>query len=266
MNILDDIVRHKRDEIASRKRKTPAGELREREHFQRRPLSLRGALTTHPVFGVIAEVKRASPSAGLLRKALDPASVARAFERHGAAGISVLTDERFFSGTLDDLLAARSAVRLPLLRKDFILDEYQIYEAKASGADAVLLIASLLERNQLADLALAAASCGMESLVELYESKEIDILDFDSMNLIGVNNRDLKTFQVDLSRTLKIAPALPPDVTIVSESGITSGDDLRRLTSAGIRAALIGGHFMRSNDPGQALGALLAEVGNGHAR
>jgi len=266
MTILDDIVREKREEISSRKRRISPGGLREQEHFARATVSLAGALRAHPGFGIIAEIKRASPSAGIIRKDLDAGVAARSYERHGAAGISVLTDEKFFAGSLEDLRSVRASVRIPVLRKDFILDEYQITEAKAYGADAVLLIAALLERNHLADLAGAASACGLECLVELYETREIDILDFESMKLIGVNNRDLRSMEVDRTRTPAIAELLPSGCTVVSESGLTTALHLRTLAAAGVRAALIGEHFMKSADPGNALGALLAEVADATAR
>ena len=226
------------------------------EYFGRPTVSLRNALQAPP-FGIIAEMKRASPSAGAIRDRMDPTHVAQQFASHGAAAISVLTDERFFSGTLQDLRGVRKNVHLPLLRKEFIIDEYQVFEAKAYGADAVLLIASILEASRLNDLFFAARELQLECLVELYEGSEIDKLNLDQMNMVGINNRDLRTFTVDINRTFTISHDLPKNITIVSESGITSSDDLKRLRAHGISAALIGEHFMKSEHPGKALRQLL---------
>ncbi|HMD13736.1 MAG TPA: indole-3-glycerol phosphate synthase TrpC, partial [Bacteroidota bacterium] len=222
-------------------------------------ISLQKSVASHPIFGIIAEIKRSSPSAGILRKLNSPNDIAQMFEEHGAAGISVLTDEKYFAGTLDDLQSVRSDTQLPVLRKDFIIDDYQIVEAKAFGADAILLIAAILDRNQLAELYFAAREIGLECLVELYETKEIDILDLEQMKFIGVNNRDLRTFQVDLNHTLDVARHLPKDAAIVSESGITKARDLQSLSAGGIHAALIGEYFMKNDNPGKALGSMLKE-------
>jgi len=259
MNILDDIVRHKREEISSRKSKIKRSSLTEMEYYQRTPVSLQKSVASHPVFGIIAEIKRSSPSAGTLRTQTSPNDIAQMYEEYGAAGISVLTDEKYFSGTLNDLQSVRSVTQLPLLRKDFIIDDYQIVEAKAFGADAILLIAAILDRNQLEELYFAAREIGLECLVELYETKEIDILDLEQIRFIGVNNRDLRTFQVDLHNTLTVARHLPKDATIVSESGITNARDLRKLSAGGIHAALIGEYFMKNDNPGEALGSMLKE-------
>jgi indole-3-glycerol phosphate synthase len=256
MNFLQTIVEHKHEEVSKRKSATKRSTFEAMEHFGRQTLSLRDALL-QPPFGIIAEIKRSSPSAGTLRNSIEPTNVAEQYASHGAAAISVLTDERFFSGTLQDLQRVREIVHLPLLRKEFIIDEYQIFEARAYGADAVLLIASILESSQLNDLFLAAQELQLECLVELYEASEIDKLNLDHMNLVGINNRDLRTFSVDINRTFTISHDLPKNVTIVSESGITSSEDLKRLENHGITAALIGEHFMKSAHPGRALGQLL---------
>ncbi len=259
MNFLEHIVQYKREEVRILKRKVGPAHFRDMKYFTRKPLSLKNSLASHPPFGIIAEIKRSSPSAGAIDIAIDPVQTACRYEEAGAAGISVLTDHQFFSGSLDDLLVVRGNVSLPVLRKDFIIDEVQIVEAKGAGADAILLIAAVLEREQLADLFTCASELGLECLVELYESHEIDILDFDRMHLIGINNRDLRTFQTDLEHSLSIARELPKDITIVSESGIRSAADLARLSSCDIQAALIGEYFMRSGSPGKALKELLDE-------
>jgi indole-3-glycerol phosphate synthase len=222
---------------------------------------MRDAITGHPVFGIIAEFKRSSPSAGaLVPHSTAPPGILLGYEKAGAAAVSILTDGPYFGGSLEDLLQAREITSVPVLRKEFIVDEYQIHEAKAHGADAVLLIAGILEGRQLNELHQAASSTGMESLVELYNLAELDILDTDRMCLVGVNNRDLHTFSVDPERTVEIARHLPSHITVVSESGIRDGAMLRSLRSAGIRGALIGEHFLRSPDPGAALAQMLSEV------
>ncbi len=257
MNILQQIVEHKREEVAKLKRKYSLSDFQSREYFHRKTVSLKKSLNKTKPFAVIAEIKRSSPSAGSLRIDVEPQIVAEEYKANGAAGISVLTDERFFSGSINDLYEVRKVVSLPLLRKEFIIDGQQIYEAKANGADAVLLIAAILEKKQLLDLHSIANEIGLESLIELYEVNEIDKLDFDVMKLVGINNRDLRTFTIDLNHSIKLSRLLPKDVALVSESGIHSSDDVKQLQAAGINAALIGEHFMKSEQPGQALKELL---------
>ncbi len=260
MNILETIVEHKREEIAGRKQKVRVSALADLEFYRRTVLSLRQSLRRSVEMAVIAEIKRASPAAGILRHDLNPADLAREYSEGGAAAVSVLTDERFFSGSVADLESVRKVLSLPLLRKDFIIDEYQLHEAKAYGADAVLIIAGILDRSQLSELHDAARELGLESLVELYDERELNLLDLDRMSLVGVNNRDLRTFAVDLDRTFAIARQLAsvPDITIVSESGIRDSNDLRRLLAGGVRAALIGTTLLKSPSPGEALRELLA--------
>jgi len=257
MNILEKITEHKYEEVAARKRKVKVSALCDMEFFDRQTLSLIDALNRNNKFSIIAEFKRSSPMAADLRKNAIAEDVAREYEANGASAISVLTDERFFSGSLDDLRLVRHTVNLPILRKDFIIDEYQLYEAKSHGADAVLLIAALLETSQMRNLHTAAKELGLEALVELYKESELDMVDLDQMKLIGINNRDLRTFEVDLNQTITMAGQIPKDVTIVSESGIHTADDLRRLHAAGVRAALIGEYFMKAEHPGKALQELL---------
>jgi indole-3-glycerol phosphate synthase len=255
-DILAKIVATKRQEVAEAKRRVSAADLLARPEARRQPLSLAAALAAKP-FAIIAEMKRSSPSGGQLRPDLSPSALASSYEQHGAAALSVLTDFHYFGGSLEDLAQARAAVRIPVLRKDFIIDEYQLAEARAFGADAVLLIARILDREQLADLHAAAARLGIECLVEIHEAGELDKLDFDTMKLIGINNRNLDTLVTDVNQTLRICPRISAGTTIVSESGIRNASDLRALAQHGIRAALIGEHFMKSQNPAQALRALL---------
>jgi indole-3-glycerol phosphate synthase len=209
---------------------------------------------------VIAELKRSSPSAGKINHNVPLDQAAISYDQHGAAAISVLTDMKYFGGELNDLVGVRRNTALPLLRKDFIIDEYQITEAKAHGADAILLIAAVLDKAQLAELNSCARDHNLEALVELYEERELEKLDFATMKLIGINNRDLHTMSVNIDHTFEIARLLPPGTTIVSESGIASPEDLANLYRHGIHAALVGEHLMKSPDPGDALAELLAPL------
>ncbi len=252
-DVLKKIVAHKRDEVARRRAHIAPSALRDLPHYGRACRSLRTSVLERPPIGIIAEIKRSSPTAGRMNSVASPSAVAADYEANGAAGCSVLTDERFFSGTLDDLADVSQATALPVLRKDFIINDYQITEAKAYGADAVLLIAAILGRSQLAEYHLAAREHGMETLLELYDPLEIDKLDFSVHQFVGINNRDLRTFQVDLRRSADIAKLLPGEVTVVSESGIGAPADLRFLIEHNISGALIGEYFMRSGTPGAAL-------------
>ncbi len=264
MTILEAIVGHKRQEISARKKETPISSLMGLEFFSRETYSLKKALKKADPFAVIAEIKRSSPSAGEMKQLVDPASLGKAYEENGAAAVSVLTDQKYFNGSLQDLEAVRRTATLPLLRKEFIINDYQIFEAKAYGADAILLIAGIVEHSQLQELFLAAHELKLECLVEIYEEREIEKLNFDLMKVIGINNRNLHTLQVDIGRSLTMAYHFPPDVTLVSESGIQSAKDLKKLSSAGIQAALIGEHFMKSEHPGYALKTLLNDLRNEH--
>ena len=200
--------------------------------------------------GVIAEIKRASPSKGLIRADLDPARIARSYESHGAACLSVLTDREFFRGSLEDLEAARSACALPILRKDFMLDPYQVFEARAAGADCILLIIDAAPDSELRALEGLARTLGMDVLVESHDRDQLDrALQFETP-LIGINNRDLKTFETRLETTLSLLDRIPPGRLVVTESGIGSAADVARLKAAKVSAYLVGGAFMSAADPG----------------
>jgi indole-3-glycerol phosphate synthase len=255
-SILDQIVASKRQELAAAQERTPLRELEARAQQAAPPRDFRAALEAAPGIAVIAEVKKASPSAGVLKSDFDPAAVAGTYQRSGAACISVLTDGPYFQGSLDDLRAVRAAVTIPVLRKDFLLDRYQLFEARAAGADAVLLIAEILDDAALKGLLRGAGELGMQALVELYEPANLlRVLDAGA-RLVGVNNRDLRTFQTRLEQTLEQAAAMPADVCLVSESGIRSGDDVRRLRAAGVRAVLVGETLMRADDVARKLAEL----------
>lgn len=254
--ILDKIVETKHREIAAAKRDTPEVELERRVASLPPTRDFTGALRQAGRVAVIAEVKKASPSAGIIRADFDPVTIARTYERHGAAALSVLTDTDYFQGSLAYLTAARAAVACPVLRKDFILERYQLLEARLANADAVLLIAECLPGNRLAELQRDAVALGLHTLIELHDAEELPrVLDAGGP-VIGINNRDLRTFKTRLEHTLDLLPRIPGDRTVVSESGITSHADLVRLGVAGARAVLVGESLMRSPDIGAALDAL----------
>ena len=246
MNKLQEIIGYKQTEISERKETIPLHSLQSRPFYNRDTFSLTERIrNAENGFGIIAEFKRRSPSAGPINESLDPVDAARSYLQNGAAGISVLTDEKYFGGTLHDLERIRAAVRIPLLRKDFIIDEYQLHEAKAHGADAVLLIADVLSASDLRHLFNRASGLGLECLVEIYEKEHIEKLDFGTMRLIGINNRDLRTFRVDLNHTKEIMQYIPGETLVISESGIQSHDDIEMVKRTGARGALIGEYFMK---------------------
>lgn len=210
--------------------------------------------------GLIAEIKKASPSKGLIRPDFDPAAIAKAYEAADADCLSVLTDKEFFQGSNEYLAAARGAVSLPVLRKDFILDPLQILEARQIGADAVLLIVAILNPAQLREYMRLAGDYGLDALVEVHDEKELDTALEAGASLIGINNRDLRTFATDLKTTEKLIAAIPKGVTVVSESGISGPEDIRYLASVGAHAVLVGEHFMRQADVGQAVRNLMDGV------
>ena len=257
MDVLGRIIAGKRTELETEKRQLPMRRAIELASAAPPPHPFGAALRAPGRINVIAEVKRASPSRGDIRRAADPATVARAYAEAGAAAVSVLTDERFFLGSPRHLEQVRAAVSLPLLRKDFIFDEYQIYRSRAHGADAVLLIARVLEPRLLQTLLGVTRSLHMEALVEVHDEDELRRALDCGATLVGVNNRDLGSLTVSIDTSLRLAPLLPNTVLRVSESGIESRADLDRLRDAGYEAFLIGERLMREDDPGAALLALL---------
>ena len=257
-SILDKIVARKRDEVASAKRALPLNQFHTQIQSLAAPCDFLAALRNHGPVSLIAEVKKASPSKGIIRQDFDPDVIARIYADHGAACISVLTDQPFFQGHLDYLRSIRAAVSLPLLRKDFIIDEYQVHEARAAGADAVLLIAECLEPLQMRDLHQSITGLGMTALVELYDEHNLDAVLACDPTLVGVNNRDLHTFQVDFQHSIRMKQRLPSSIVMVSESGISSAADVRILRNAGIEAMLVGESLMRRDDIAQAVRDLLA--------
>jgi len=258
MSILDEIVAAKRREIEKSKAVRPEPELRANAESAPPPRDFFGALSAPGPIKLIAEVKKASPSAGIIRADFDPVDIARIYESHGAACLSVLTDEPYFQGKLEYLQAIRAAVKLPVLRKDFILDKYQVYEARAAGADAVLLIAECLDDCHLRALHNEIVALGMAPLVELYDPDNLQRVLDAGATLIGINNRDLKTFKTDLEHTLRLRERIPDHCVLVAESGIRTRDDIERLESAGVSAILVGETLMAAPEIGAAVDALLA--------
>jgi indole-3-glycerol phosphate synthase len=258
--ILDEIVDWKRREVARRKRALSLADIQADIARAPTPRSLVDALR-RPGVSLVAEIKRASPSKGLLRPDLDPAALAREYEANGARAISVLTDQHFFRGCLGHLRAVRKAVRLPVLRKDFILDPYQVYEARAAGADAVLLIVAALGDAELDSLYRLVRHLGMDALVEVHDEVELERALAIEPRIVGVNNRDLRTFEVDLETTARLRARVPGYVALVAESGVHTPDDVARLVAMGADAMLVGEALVRAEDAGAKVRALLGAAG-----
>ena len=260
MSILDQIIDDTRELVAERKRAAPISELEQRPLFaDHEPISLVEALKERGM-SFIAEIKKASPSKGVIRENLNPAQIAQQYASNGAAALSVLTEPLHFQGTIEHLPWIRAHVDIPLLRKDFIIDPYQLVEARAMGADAVLLIATVLDPRQLYDLHQAASELGLDCLVEVYAMEDLDRIDFDQISILGVNNRDLHTFEVDIDNSLRIFEQAPRNVGRIAESGLSDPETLVRLRQHGVNGVLIGEHFMRADNPGEALAALRDEA------
>jgi indole-3-glycerol phosphate synthase len=260
-DILSRIVAVKRDEVAVARGTRDLATLRRDAAAAGAPRDFAGALRGRVAGGeaaVIAEIKKASPSKGILRADFRPAEIAASYQRHGAAAVSVLTDTSFFHGSAEALVAARSASTLPVLRKDFLVDPWQVVESRAIGADAILLIAAVLDDTELADFEAEAIALGMAVLVEVHDERELARALRLRTPLIGINNRNLRTFEVSLETTLAMLPLVPPGRLVVTESGILAPDDVRRMRAAGVHAFLVGEAFMRAADPGVALARLVA--------
>jgi indole-3-glycerol phosphate synthase len=259
LNILDRIMAVKRAEVAAAKKAVPASRLEELAGEQKAPRGFVSALQAKIKAGeaaVIAEIKRASPSKGLLRERFVPDEIARSYEAGGAACLSVLTDREFFQGAPEHLVAARAACALPALRKDFVFDAYLVLEARAMGADCILLIAACLSAAEMKALEELARGLGMAVLVEVHNAAELDAALALRTPLVGVNNRDLRTFETRIETTLELLERMPADRIVITESGIASPADVARLRAHGVNAFLVGEAFMRAPDPGGALRAL----------
>jgi indole-3-glycerol phosphate synthase len=256
LSVLERIMAVKRAEVAAAKKALPQSELQARARAAAPPRNFISGITEKIASGkaaVIAEIKRASPSKGLLRENFEPAEIARSYAAGGAACLSILTDREFFQGAPEHLAAARAACTLPALRKDFIFDPYQVYEARAMGADCILLIAACLSFNEMKELEALANALGMAVLVEVHDGAELDAALELRTPLVGVNNRDLRTFDTRLETTLRLLERLPKDRIPVTESGIRSAADVKRMRAHGVNAFLVGEAFMRAADPGAEL-------------
>lgn len=247
MNILEEIILYKREEVKGQKLKAKSSELERSEFFGRKTFSLKQSLLDESKTGIIAEFKRRSPSKGIINASADVVSVTKAYTVHGASGLSVLTDEKFFGGSSADLVKARVNA-IPLLRKDFIIDEYQITEAKSIGADVILLIAACLSPGEVERLAKFAKGLNLEVLLELHAEEELEHI-CDDTELIGINNRDLKTFKVDIDRSLRMAEKIPGGKIKVAESGISSVENILLFKEHGFHGFLVGENFMKEADP-----------------
>ena len=256
-SILDEIVETKRREVAAARRRMPIEEL-EAQAAEAPPVrDFRAALAGPGPIQLIAEVKKASPSAKVIRADFDPVGIARTYQAHGAACISVLTDAPYFQGHLSYLARVRASVAIPLLRKDFLIDEYQVVEARLAGADAILLIAEILDDDIMARMLERARNLGMSALVEFHDESNLPRVLASGADLVGINNRDLNRFVTDLDQTLRLRDRIPSGVLLVSESGIRTRADVERLEAAGVSAILVGEHLMRADDIGLAVEELL---------
>lgn len=259
MTILDKIINDKKREVVLKKQLIPITQLENSVLFGTRTYSLSKNLRNNLV-GIIAEHKRRSPSKSVINNSFSVEEVVIGYQSAGVSGISVLTDGKYFGGSLDDLLLAKAAVNVPLLRKEFIIDEYQILEAKAHGADVILLIAAVLTREEIKQLSEFAHSLGLEVLLEVHNKEELDKAIMPSLDLIGVNNRNLKTFEVSLECSKALAQHIPNDFVKVSESGISSTEAIKELQPYGYQGFLIGEHFMKTDNPGQAAAAFINSI------
>ena len=252
-DILEEILSVKREEVATALRKRSLAEIRADAQRAAKPRDFLGALRLkiqHGLPAVIAEIKKASPSKGVLRADFDPVAIAMSYEKHGAACLSVLTDEQFFQGGADYLVAARDHCGLPVLRKDFLVDPYQVYEARAMGADCVLLIVAALAQRNMLELENIALDLGMAVLVEVHDAQELERALALRTPLLGINNRSLRSFETRLETTLDLLASIPPGRLVVTESGILARADVARMRAAGVGAFLVGEAFMRAVDPG----------------
>jgi indole-3-glycerol phosphate synthase len=257
-NILDQIVAWKKEEIEADKALVPESDLRGSIYFETKCLSLKENLLKKGATGIIAEFKKRSPSKGFINEHADVLKVTSDYTKYGASGLSVLTDHHFFAGNTEDLVIAR-VNKIPVLRKDFIIDPYQLLAAKAMGADVILLIAACLEVNETRMLAAFAKELGMEVLLELHEKEELGHI-CDEVDMVGINNRSLKSFKVDINRSLQLAKAIPPGKVKVAESGINDPATITIFKEAGYKGFLIGEHFMKEHDPGVAFREFVKKI------
>ena len=259
MTILDEIVLSKHREVAAARQRLPLEELLSQATAAPPVRNFRAALADHGSIRLIAEIKKASPSAQVIRPHFDPIAIAQTYHAHHATCLSVLTDAPYFQGHLEDLRRVRAAVEIPLLRKDFLIDDYQVVEARVAGADAILLIAEILDDASLHRLSERARHLGMSVLVEFHDEANLPRVVASGADLIGINNRNLRHFRTDLEHTLRLRDRIPPEVVLVSESGIRTRRDVERLEAAGVSAILVGESLMRASDIGLAVDQLLGK-------
>ncbi len=256
-DILSEIVERKKEEVDKARKNMPENALREKaeQDIERRPFFER---LERSGINIISEIKRASPSKGLICPDLDPAELAKEYEAGGAAALSVLTDETYFKGSFEDFAVARAAVSLPVLRKDFLISSYQVYESAVNKADAILLIARILSREQLKSYLELSGELGMDTLVEIHSREDIEAAGFAGARLIGINNRNLQSFETNIDRSVEMSAFLEPNQVAVAESGIRSGEDVKKLSKAGIHNFLIGESLVRSDGPKALLKSLIS--------
>src|SRR3990172_5714707 len=256
MSILDEIITCKKREVAKQQKKISIQRLIKIVHKTARPADFKNALKKNGSVGIVAEIKKASPSAGVIREDFDAVEIANIYKNNGASAISVLTDKEYFQGDIEYLKQVREAVDLPLLRKDFIIDPYQIVEARVHGADTVLLILNVLSKDHCQELVATAREYDLDYLIEVHTIKELERALCEDYPLVGINNRDLQTFTVDLATTEKLTKIIPDSITVISESGIKNREDIERLSRCGIDAVLIGETLMRQDNIGEMLKSL----------
>ena len=261
MNILDKIVEQKKVEVSETKRKISLTQLKDAALFNRKTFSLKESVKSGS--GIIAEFKRQSPSKGIINDRADVLEVANSYEKYGASAISILTDKKFFGGKLEDILKVRNEISIPILRKDFMIDEYQFYEAKANGADVILLIASCLSPNQVQEFTELSHELGLEVLLEIHTEEELKHFN-KNIDLVGINNRNLKDFIVDLQHSVNLKNLLPKEVLAVAESGIYSIEDFKFLKEKGFDGFLMGEYFMKNENPGVAFEAFINTINSYH--
>lgn len=257
MNILDKIIHRKKEEISISKTQTPIQQLKDSAFFERKNFSLKENIKTKS--GIIAEFKRQSPSKGIINDTVSPLEVVSAYENFGASGISVLTDKDFFGGSSEDILSVRNSINIPILRKDFMIDEYQFYEAKSMGADVILLIAACLSSQQVQEFTELSHELGLEVLLEIHTEEELKHFNH-KIDLVGINNRNLKDFKVDLQHSVNLKNQLPKEVLSVAESGIYTAEDFKYLKEKGFDGFLMGEYFMKSENPGNTFAEFISNV------
>lgn len=257
MTILETIIQRKKEEISASKSKISAQQLKDSEFFNRKTLSLKKSIQNKS--GVIAEFKRQSPSKGVINNYFSALEIVLDYEKYGASGISILTDKNFFGGSFEDITSVRNTINIPILRKDFMIDEYQFYEAKSMGADVILLIAACLSKNQVKEFTQLSHELGLEVLLEIHTEEELKHFN-SKIDLVGINNRNLKDFKVDLEHSVNLKNLLPKEVLSVAESGIYSTKDFNYLKNKGFDGFLMGEYFMKSENPGNKFREFISDI------